>query len=127
MKVNTINNNKINFNARLNIKGENFLTNRQLNILNGKAKNIGNDNDTISFTIGKVKKVTQIKIDYGFDEFNQFTRNLFASNNINGKQSKNSDLMWGIFENSGEAAPSKYSEINNVFSYMEKYLDTISK
>ena len=56
MKISAINNDKTNFNARLNIKGENFLTNRQLNILNGKAKNIGNDNDTISFTIRKVKK-----------------------------------------------------------------------
>ena len=127
MKINEISNNNISHKAKLKINGKSFLTKEQLITLENKAKEIGNNNDLISFDIGKVKKISQHIIEPVFDEFNQFTRNLYASHNINGQQSKITDLMWGISENSKDEMPSRYSQLNFVFSYIMQYLNSISK
>ena len=127
MKINEISKNDISYKAKLKLKGKKFLTEEQFNKLEKKVKEIGNDNDLIEIAIGEVKKESQHIIEPVFDEFNQFTRKLYISHNINGKQSQVTDLMWGVFENSKNEEPSRYSNLNYVFSYIMRYLEPLSK
>ena len=129
MRIHKIHNqNKaINSKAKLKIKGKNMLTEDQLCVLRKQAEKIGNKNDLITFTLEKISKGESINLSEGIEYYYLFRRNLFASNNINGKQSRSINLMNHLSDIGKSREPKSDSELNNPFKYMTYYLKNLVK
>lgn len=124
-KIQTNTNKNLTFNAMLNIKGKEFLTGEQLEILYHKAEKIGSSKDRIYFNIGKIISKNGVDLTNGVEFYRMFTRKLLAYCKLEGIESVPQNLMGSLLETSDFIMPEKNSELRKPFKYINQYLSSL--